>query len=147
MKKQLSYRLSPKLEQVLTLLSENDLLTEDITIAKLQHFIGVYHHERLVGVGGVEFFGENSLLRSLAVNAEYQGMGIGSKLLERIEQYARSLHVNRLYLLTHTAETLFLGTGYFTVKRMDAPSEIACSSQFESLCPADSSLMVKSLAA
>lgn len=147
MKEQLSYGLSPKLESMLTLLSENDLLTEDITAAKLQHFIGAYHHEKLVGVGGVEFFGENSLLRSLSVNAGYQGMGIGSELLERIEQYARTLHVKRLYLLTHTAETLFLGSGYLTVQRMDAPSEIARSSQFESLCPADSSLMAKSLAA
>ena len=86
-----------------------------------------------------------ALLRSLAVGENARGKGVGSTLVAHAEHYAASKRVRSLYLLTMTAEAFFKRLGYERIDRSRAPPFIKQTSEFASLCPASSALMVKFL--
>ena len=62
---------------------------------------------RLVATIGVELRGSNGLLRSLCVTSDFRGRGLAAEQCDRIEAYSRNAGVNRLYLLTTTAQAFF----------------------------------------
>ena len=97
------------------------------------------------GVVGLEIYGKAALLRSLAVRADRRGQGIGSRLVECAESYARERGVTSLYLLTMTAEAFFRHRGYSPLARDKAPEAIRATTEFAGICPASSSFMVKRL--
>ena len=96
----------------------------------------------LVGVGGLEIHGRFALLRSLAVAAEHRRKGIASMICARLEEEATRRRIDRIYLLTETAELLFAGRGYAAIARAEAPAEIASTEEFTSLCPDSAVFMV-----
>ena len=129
------------------LLQSNHLLTSDIeTGTEVSLFVAGPAQEPY-GVVGIQVFGKTALLRSLAVSESGRGKGLGSALVEHVEHHARSLGVRSIYLLTTTAAQFFETRGYNTVNREDAPTSIAETSQFSSLCPGSSALMIKVLRA
>lgn len=130
-----------------TLLQAADLSTEDITPEMLEHFRVVHLDKALIGCAGVDILGEVGLLRSVAVDEAHRGTGLGKRLVEAMEEYAKAQGVQQLYLLTTTAEAFFAGLGYRKLSREEAPADIAGTEQFASLCPSSSSFMVKSLSA
>lgn len=101
--------------------------------------------EGLVGFGGLEGEGADRLLRSVLVLPGYRGVGIGRGLVAVLEQAARQLGVQRLHLLTTTASRFFRTMGYEEADRRAAPSGIAASREFTSLCPASATYLVKAL--
>ena len=129
------------------LLQACELSTEDITPEMLEHFRVVHLDKALIGCAGVDVLGEVGLLRSVAVDEAHRGTGLGKRLVEAMEEYAKAQGVQQLYLLTTTAEAFFAGLGYRKLSRDEAPSDIAGTEQFASLCPSSSSFMVKSLSA
>lgn len=135
----------PDESSVRNLLSESGLPFEDITAQHLHHFFGCGSGSKLEGVVGLELYGDAALLRSLAVTAERQGSGLGSKLVEHAEGYARKKGVTSLYLLTTTAEAFFLRRGYARIPREAAPTAIKGTKEFAGICPASSAFMVKKL--
>ncbi|WP_459863105.1 arsenic resistance N-acetyltransferase ArsN2 [Endothiovibrio diazotrophicus] len=108
-------------------------------------FFGVFENGALVAVIGTELFGEVGLLRSLAVVPAHRGGGLGGALVDHAEGFASGCGVERLYLLTTTAEGYFLRRGYARAARDGAPEAIKATAQFSGLCPASSSLLVKPL--
>ncbi len=98
-----------------------------------------------VGYGGLEGDGPDRLLRSVVVLAGRRGGGIGRALVAGIEQEARDLGVRRLHLLTTTAAPFFRALGYSDADRASAPSAVAASREFTSLCPASATYLVKAL--
>ena len=62
-----------------------------------------------------------------------------------MEEYAKSLKVSTLYLLTITAEAFFQKQGYRQTARNSAPLEIQLTTEFQSLCPASAVCMAKLL--
>jgi amino-acid N-acetyltransferase len=66
-------------------------------------------------------------------------------LTDHAEQYAASMGVRSIYLLTTTAEAFFKRLGYEHIERSQAPPSIQRTREFASLCPASSAFMVKSL--
>lgn len=128
-----------------TLLQMADLSTEDITPEILEHFLVAHVDKALVGCVGLEVLEEAGLLRSVAVDESHRGLGLGKRLVEAMEEQARSQGVRDLYLLTTTAEGFFAGLGYQKIPREQAPAAIAATAQFSELCPTSSSFMLKAL--
>ncbi|HSN18336.1 MAG TPA: arsenic resistance N-acetyltransferase ArsN2 [Gammaproteobacteria bacterium] len=128
------------------LLQAAELPTEDITPEILEHFLVAHLDKALIGCAGVEILGEVGLLRSVAVDEAHRGAGLGKDLVAAAEELAKQEGVQRLYLLTTTAEGFFVGLGYRKLPREEAPADIAGTEQFASLCPSSSSFMMKTLA-
>ena len=127
------------------LLEVSDLLHEDITPAMLDHFLLGWDGARLVAVIGLEIKNHDALLRSLAVDPAYRNRRIAAGLVVKIEDYAKSLKVDRLYLLTMTAEAFFKKCGYRNAERDSAPAGIQETAEFTNLCPASAVCLVKHL--
>lgn len=133
-------------ESVARLLRENHLPTADLGQARAR-FLGATDGGRLLGCVAIEDCGDASLLRSLAVDAEARGIGLGAALVAAAEQCARELGHAALYLLTTDASGFFIGHGYAAAERDNAPRGVARTAQFSGLCPASSHFMWKPLRA
>ena len=137
----------PSESAVKKLLASVQLPTADITPKHMEHFFGAWVGSSLEGVVGMEPLGSVALLRSLAVVASKRCSGLGSGLLAQIEQYATEQGVRSIFLLTTTAESYFKKHGYSSVLREAAPETIQSTTEFTSICPASSILMVKHMPA
>jgi amino-acid N-acetyltransferase len=93
----------------------------------------------------LEILGEVGLLRSLAVSDAYRGRGIGTRLTEKAEDYARSQGIAALYLLTTTVPDYFTRLGYVRTDRDAAPGVLQDTDEFKSLCPDSAVCLVKEL--
>ena len=136
---------NPNLEAALQLLERAALPTSDLTDAHMRHFLYLGLPTVPVGLVGVELHGPDALLRSLIVAPELRSRGIGARLVERAEAYARDHGAVAVYILTTTAERFFRARGYITASRAHAPVGIAATSEFSSLCPASSAFLLKRL--
>lgn len=132
----------PWIRQLLTLCG---LPHEDITPEHLNHFWVIKERGEILGTAGLEIQGRSGLLRSLAVDPRFRKRGFASELAKKAEEYAVSLHVSELYLLTMTAEGFFGKRGYQKIEKISAPPEIRGTTEFQTLCPVSSSCMVKRL--
>jgi amino-acid N-acetyltransferase len=105
------------------------------------HYLVVRDASRLVGLCGVEVCGDDGLLRSVAVDPDYRGEGIGGLLVAGAQDLARKLRLDALYLLTTTAEAYFRRHGFQDHAREKAPEAVKESWEFRSGCPSSSALM------
>jgi amino-acid N-acetyltransferase len=137
--------VQPSEAGVIRLLKASQLNSSDLTPEHLRHFFGLGTKEEPEGIVGLEVFKTVALLRSLAVASSRRGVGLGSKLLAHAEDYARTLGIKSLYLLTNTAEAFFKHRGYKLIGRDDAPPAIRATKEFSAICPVSSVLMVKHL--
>ncbi|MFM0597220.1 arsenic resistance N-acetyltransferase ArsN2 [Paraburkholderia dilworthii] len=137
---------SDDLDAIKALLGENGLQASDITVLLLKDFLVAENADGvLVGSVGLERFGGNALLRSLAVAQPARNSGLGGNLVARAEDLARASDVSELWLLTTTAADFFLRWGYGAVNRSSASAELLASTQFAQLCPASAGCMKKTL--
>ncbi len=137
-----SLKDEPWIRQLLTV---SGLPHQDITPAHLENFWVVKEKGGILGVAGLEVYGRIGLLRSLAVDPRHQRRGWGSQLEKRAEEYAGSLKLGVLYLLTMTAESFFQNRGFEKIERESAPPEIKKTAEYQGLCPTTSVLMRKVL--
>jgi len=98
---------------------------------------------RTIGFGGYERYGENALLRSIVVEPDERGHGVGRavtvELLERLsDEGARNA-----YLLTTSAAGFFESLGFVPIHRSAAPAEILATKQAASLCPSSATLLFR----
>jgi amino-acid N-acetyltransferase len=96
----------------------------------------------IVGAEGIEVYERSGLLRSAVVHPDWRGRGIGDALTRDRLEWARRAGLERVYLLTTTAESYFPRFGFTRVDRAAAPQEIRESREFASACPATAALMV-----
>jgi amino-acid N-acetyltransferase len=141
----LMIRGRPPQSTALALLQAQGLPVSDITDEHLEHFFFVGSDSAPTGLVGLEIYGSDALLRSLVVDENARGQGLGSALTDHAEQYAASRNVRTIYLLTTTAETFFRRLGYQRIDRREAPPEIKSTREFADLCPASSAFMFKRL--
>lgn len=130
---------------IISLLAACHLPTDDLNVAGINNFLVAISGNTLVGVCGLEVFGTAGLPRSLAVEPEWRGRGIGERLVAENERRARDAGVGVLYLLTTTAETYLQRLGYENVLRDTVPEAIAAHAQFRGLCPASAKCLGKRL--
>lgn len=106
-----------------------------------QGFIVARAARELVGCVGLERYGDDALLRSLAVTPGMQAEGIGTALYGHALAEARRTGVRALYLLTTTAEPFFARAGFARIERSQLPPAVAASAEVRSLCPASAACM------
>ena len=138
-------RAHPPKVTAVTLLEAANLLTQDLRDEMLPHFFYAGSDGAPQGLVGLELLGSEALLRSLVVESQAQGLGLGKSLVEHAEKHAAAQGVKSLYLLTTTAESFFKRLNYARVDRNAAPPAIQATSEYASLCPASSAFMVKRL--
>ena len=130
---------------VLRLIADCQLTTEDLSAAMLQDFIVCRRGNRIIGVVGLEVTKHGALLRSLAVAEGDRNQGVGGGLVGSAERYARSRGARTLYLLTMTAESFFARHHYRVFERSAAPEGIQATNEFKTLCPDSAVCMRKDL--
>ena len=136
----------PTLEGAVRLLQSVSLPFEDLTAAHLDNFFFAGAASAPHGLVGLEVYGRNALLRSLAVSPSFRGTGLGTALTDHAERYAHSQGVTSIFLLTTTAEVFFARRGYVSADRAIAPNDIRATRELAQLCPASSAFLVKNLA-
>ncbi|WP_207790055.1 arsenic resistance N-acetyltransferase ArsN2 [Sphingosinicella humi] len=95
---------------------------------------------------GLEVFGGDALLRSLVVPLGARGKGLGRRVVETLLVEASESGIERLWLLTTTAEAFFAAIGFEPVARQEAPPAIRTTREFRDLCPASATFMKLDLA-
>ena len=131
---------------VRSLLTAAGLPVDDLDLAaELTFWAARDDAGRPVGAIGLERHGDVGLLRSLVVTPDRRRQGLGRTLVQTLEAHASATGVARLVLLTETAETFFRGLGYAVIDRSTAPSAVAASAEFRTLCPATAVCMTKRL--
>lgn len=98
-------------------------------------------HEELVGSGGLEFYGNKALLRSLAVSQAMRSQSLGKQIVENLMQLVKEKDIKEIYLLTLTAYYFFLKLGFTEINRNDVPEEIKSSTEFSQVCPTSARVM------
>lgn len=131
------------LPSALALLQAAELPTEDLSP---EHLAFVAEGEAgLLGVIGVEIFGDIGLLRSLVVSPGGRNAGVGRELVTALELWATNQGTRQLWLLTIDASDYFSRRGFTARPRAEVPESIENSAEFSSLCPGDAILMCKNL--
>ncbi len=138
------------LPAVVELLDACDLVTEDLESSWQQggfaYFIkGVDDDGRMVAIGGLEPRKTNAIVRSVAVADDARGKGAGRALVTVLERLAHDRKLNKLFLLTESAERFFRLRGFKPIERNRVPREIGELAQFASLCPDSAACLVKQL--
>ncbi len=142
--KNISYRevREEDVEAIVTLLKTNNLPVSDLNSGK-RIFLVALSQEKTVGCVALEIYGDSGLLRSLAVNSDFRGNGIGQKLVAEAETWTSNNGLKSLYLLTTTAAGFFSKIGWHVTERSSVPEGIALSSEFASICPSTAICMSK----
>ena len=80
--------------------------------------------DRIVGSVAIEIYADGGLLRSVAVDADQRGTGLGARLTEVAIEDAQRRALPALYLLTTTAEHFFPRFGFERIGRDEVPASV-----------------------
>jgi SAM-dependent methyltransferase len=127
-------------QEVANLLQTENLPVDDLS-PELPHFLLARANGTLVGVAGLEVYGTDALLRSVAVHKDYRNFRIARRLTEDLIKQVRLSGVKDVYLITTTADKYFEKQGYTRVNRENVPASIGATQQFSSLCPSSAVVM------
>jgi amino-acid N-acetyltransferase len=100
---------------------------------------------QLVGCAAVELYDSAALLRSVAVDADQRGHGLGHRLTDAALAVARARGARTAYLLTETAAAFFPRFGFAPIARDQVPAAVRGSIEFTSACPATAQAMMAGL--
>ena len=126
---------------VVRLLEAAELPTAGLEPA-LPDFLVAEEGGRVVGVVGLEVYGDCALLRSAVVDAGRRGSGLGIDLVESLLRRATIRGVREIYLLTTTAEHFFPRFGFVRIPRGDVAPPVRASQEFRGACP-DSAIAMR----
>jgi amino-acid N-acetyltransferase len=134
------------LRGALDLLGRSELTEQDVAERWGHYFVVREDDGRVVGVAGLEVHGEDGLLRSVAVDADYRGQGLAASLVEAAMERAKRLSLRAVYLLTTTARDYFARRGFADCPREEAPAGIRESWEYRSGCPSTAAFMRRPVA-
>ena len=132
------------LPEVQHILRETQLGEEGLS----EHFPNFFVAEvdgAIVGVIGIEVYGEQGLVRSAAVLQPFQRRGIGDALVDAVERFGLDCGVKEFALLTTSAAEYFERRGFVRVARDTIRGTILSSEQFRGTCPSTAAVMRKTL--
>lgn len=98
----------------------------------------------IAGVAGLERYGRQGLLRSVAVSPKWRGRGLGGALTEEILATAERERLEAVYLLTETAVDFFPRYGFRRIGPSEVAEGVQGSAEFTELCPASAVVMMRS---
>ena len=132
------------LPDVLGLLQKSDLPVAGV--ADTFHDFFVAEREgRLIGAVGLEVYGASALLRSVVVEDDWRGSGVGHSLIDLALGEAKARGIDDVFLLTTTAEHYFPRFGFACISRDAVAGEVRASQEFQGACPASAVVMRKRL--
>ncbi len=126
--------------QVLELLEQHGLPTEGV-VDHLGTAIVALKDGRVIGTAALELYGDDALLRSVAIDRSARGQGLGARLTRRALDLARRRAVKTVYLLTETAAAYFPRFGFEPIARSEVPQAVRSSVEFTSACPMGACVM------
>jgi N-acetylglutamate synthase-like GNAT family acetyltransferase len=127
-------------------LAEQELPIEDLGPETLAGFeLAIDRHDRLVGMAGIEVFGDDALLRWVAVAHGWRRKGIGRCLVARREDAARDLGAKAIYVLADSVRDFFGRIGYESWAREAVPAAVAGHLQFRVFRPSGAECFRKPL--
>jgi len=132
-------------DDVLALMARAHLPTDGLA-AHLDAAFVARDGDRIVGSAAIEIYEDGGLLRSVAVDAECRGAGLGGRLTAAAIEHAQRRELPALYLLTATAEDFFPRFGFERITRDEVPASVQMSIEFRGACPASAIVMRKRLA-
>ncbi len=99
--------------------------TEAEVRARLRHFLVLEENQRVVACVALEpcRAGEAEL-RSLAVDPNVRGRGLGARMVQHALRLARRRKMARLFAVTH-APVFFAGQGFLATTRVAVPGKVA----------------------
>lgn len=122
-------------ELIRSLLSEVKLPVEGVD-GGVTTFYVAEDESAILGIAGFEFYGDDALLRSVAIRPGFQRQGIGSQIVDVMIAEARRRNVNEIVLLTETARKFFLARGFEVVDRSTVSNDaMRNASEFAYACP------------
>jgi amino-acid N-acetyltransferase len=130
-----------ELDSLRVFLGINQLPADDLSLNDSLYLTYYDSNEDLVGSGGLEFYGDKTLLRSLAVNQAMRSQSLGKQIVEDLIQQVKANGKKEIYLLTTTAYYFFLKFGFKEVSRDEVPEEVKSSTEFSQICPASAHVM------
>lgn len=98
-------------------------------------FVVAHDGEKVVGCGGSEAYQFAALIRSVAVEPEYQKKGLGRRIVRQLLDRLASRGLREFYLLTTTAEDYFKKRGFKTIDRDEVHPQLLASQEFQGGCP------------
>jgi amino-acid N-acetyltransferase len=98
-----------------------------------------------VGSAALELYGNAALLRSVAVDQNLRGQGLGQQLTRAALDLAGQHGVETVYLLTETATDFFPRFGFQPIARSAVAPAVQQSVEFTSACPASAAVLALDL--
>jgi amino-acid N-acetyltransferase len=132
----------PMRAEIIALLQSQQLPVEDLP-SQLSDFFVAREDDKVIGLIGMEQYGEYGLLRSMVVHPDFRNQQIAAALVDTLEQRAGATGIKALYLLTETAAGYFGRKGFSTVQRETVPDAVKVSTEFSHVCPVSATVMVK----
>jgi amino-acid N-acetyltransferase len=142
-----SYRKATEIDEphIRALLEEARLHTESLG-GTITEFFLAEEDGVIIGVAGFEYYGDDALLRSVAVQSANRNKGTGSAMIDWMISRAKEKHLKRLVLLTNTAKRFFEKKGFSVIDRSMITNEAMKNcSEFAYLCSPSSTVMMMNL--
>jgi len=131
-------------ECIYRLLESNNLPTEAIDSPDVTLYEATCDNTR-IGFGSYEFYDSTALLRSIIVDSEMRGQGIGTSICIELEDSIACKMGERIYILTTEAVEFFEKIGYEQADPTSAPRPIQNRQQFTEHSPTSTVCMKKSV--
>jgi N-acetylglutamate synthase-like GNAT family acetyltransferase len=132
--------------EITNLLESVNVPTDGINPDFTNFYIVRDENNKIVGCIGLELFTGTALLRSFAVNPDFQGNNIGRTLIRRLLDDANKAGMMAVYVCTAKAPVLFINNGFANVDLDDVPYEIRNSGLFKHGCPSGAAYMMRKTA-
>lgn len=130
-----------ELESMKNFLRINQLPADDLKLDGNCLLLYYNADDKLMGTGALEFYGNDALLRSLAVSPELRGQQLGKQIVSDLLEQAAAAGSEAVYLLTETAPIFFKKFGFVELERDQVPATIKSSSEFSFTCPTSAQVM------
>ena len=104
-------------------------------------FIVAREGERIIGCGGAETHEFVALIRSIAVQEDRRGTGVGRRIVRQLLDRLASRGIRQFYLLTTTAEDYFRKRGFKTIDRDEIHPQLLGSAELQGDCPSTATCM------
>ena len=123
------------IDAIKRLLVANDLPTAGVDEHWKTFIVARDENGRVIACGGSEAYQFAALIRSVAVESEYQKQGLGRRLVRQLLDRLASRGLREFYLLTTTAEGYFKKRGFKTIDRDEVHPQLLSSREFQDACP------------
>lgn len=106
--------------------SKNAMLPRSLNeiYESLRDYIICLNGDKIIGVAAIHILWEDlAEVRSIAVSKDYQGKGIGKRLVRRCLKQAKSVGIERVFALTYFPD-FFKNLGFKNIDKNDLPHKI-----------------------